>query len=142
MSALTWFLDEPVRLLAAVGLLALLMLAMRRGGAKGSAATRDPLRAFTPAQRLEIARRAGGTCEYKPMIGRRCQAPGTHADHIYPHSLGGLTITENGAWLCRGCNLRKSNKPPTALEIWRMERRRRHYFAATDSPKIRWTARA
>jgi len=32
-----------------------------------------------------------------------------HVEHITPTSRGGLTILENLAWSCPGCNLRKSD---------------------------------
>jgi hypothetical protein len=35
---------------------------------------------------------------------------GIHADHKEPYSKGGKTILENGQVLCRGCNLKKSEK--------------------------------
>lgn len=62
----------------------------------------------SPSMRLEVARRAGGLCEY-------CRSPDTfasdifQAEHVHPTSKGGPTELENLAWACGGCNLFKSS---------------------------------
>jgi len=55
---------------------------------------------------LEVRRRAAGRCEY-------CQFPETaselpfHIDHIIAQKHGGQSESENLAWACFSCNLRK-----------------------------------
>lgn len=70
-------------------------------------APKDKKRLFTLIERIIIWRRA--------MM--KCQSCGTnipdlsamHADHIVPHSKGGLTTIENAQCLCAPCNQSKSN---------------------------------
>jgi hypothetical protein len=56
-----------------------------------------------------VAARAGGYCEY-------CYCPEAFAterfavDHIQPRAMGGLTVLENLAWSCIGCNGHKHRK--------------------------------
>jgi 5-methylcytosine-specific restriction endonuclease McrA len=50
--------------------------------------------------------RAGDCC---PYCGERL-GDQRHLDHIYPLSLGGLSIEPNMVWVCVPCNLRKSNQ--------------------------------
>lgn len=60
----------------------------------------------TIALRQEVAQRAKNRCEY-------CRCPDAFSpdsftvDHIKPRKLGGVTIADNLAWACSGCNGRK-----------------------------------
>ncbi|KAB1661605.1 peptidoglycan DD-metalloendopeptidase family protein [Pseudoclavibacter sp. CFCC 13796] len=94
----------------------------------------DPQRVFTKEQRQRGSHRCGGRCEHKPLFGRRCSSPGAHGDHIYPWSFGGATAMSNYQHLCARHNLAKSNHVPSKLYIWRLERRRRHYFPQGGGP--------
>jgi len=100
---------------------------------------RDPQRLFTVEQRNEMRRRAQGQCEHKHPLWMRCNRPGSHGDHIYPWSKGGATTLANGQWLCEMHNLRKSNKVPSRLYIWRLQMRRRRYFPADEPRAVDWT---
>jgi superfamily II DNA or RNA helicase len=66
----------------------------------------DERRLFTPAQRRALYWVAEGHCE-------ECEATldpkEWHADHIFPHSKGGLTDVLNGRALCPNCNLKKGD---------------------------------
>lgn len=66
----------------------------------------DPRRTFSALQKEEIFRRSGGYCQ---ACGLELDLD-WHADHIYPHSLGGVTEVVNGQSLCQSCNSRKSAK--------------------------------
>lgn len=69
---------------------------------------RDSTRAFTDAERIVIWRRAFMKCEScEVSVSSLAEM---HADHIVPHSKGGLTIIENGQCLCIPCNLKKGNR--------------------------------
>jgi superfamily II DNA or RNA helicase len=46
--------------------------------------------------------------------------PSFHADHIFPYSKGGLTVTSNGQALCPTCNLKKGSTV-TKLRPWQNE---------------------
>ena len=46
--------------------------------------------------------------------------PSFHADHIFPYSKGGLTVTSNGQALCPTCNLKKGSTV-TKLRPWQSE---------------------
>lgn len=100
--------------------------------------TRDTQRLFTTEQRLEIARRAGGRCEATGGVGRRCPAPGSQADHVYPWSKGGYTIVSNGQWLCAKDNNLKRATIPSPWYRWRLERRRRGYFPPGSDVRVSW----
>jgi len=59
--------------------------------------------------RRTVQERARGCCEYCKAPVSHC--PGNfHIDHIIPVSKGGLTILENLAYSCGGCNPKKSAK--------------------------------
>lgn len=88
----------------------------------------DPRRDFSPSERAEIFRRCNGRCEHKSPWWRRCRGAATHADHVYPWSRGGATQLSNAQGLCAWHNLSKGARPPSPIEIWRLERRRRSYF--------------
>ena len=71
--------------------------------------------------RRTVEERAKGCCEYCKAPVSHC--PGNfHIDHIVPVSKGGLTVLENLAYACVGCNPIKSAKttvtdPTTGKEI-------------------------
>ncbi len=73
----------------------------------------DGQRIFRPEQRAAIFRLAHGKCANpfgNPDCDIRCRADNFHADHINPHSKGGLTTVDNGQLLCPSCNLKKGSK--------------------------------
>ena len=98
----------------------------------------DPQRVFTAAERKVGNDRAGNRCEHKPMLGRRCTEPGTQGDHIIPWSAGGATVMNNYQSLCARDNQVKSNRRPSALTIWRLQRRRRKYFPRGTDTSVSW----
>lgn len=57
----------------------------------------------------EVERRAGSRCEYCRMH-QSLQGATFHLEHIVPETRGGLTDSDNLAWACPGCNLRKSDR--------------------------------
>lgn len=91
---------------------------------------RDPLRAFSLQDKATVSAWCGGRCEHKPLLLPRCRAGGTAGDHLIPHSKGGPTTLENLQMLCPRHNLRKSNKMPSRLYLYRLAARRRGYFPA------------
>lgn len=78
----------------------------------------DPRRRFTATERAALYLAAEGRCmECGDELG-----PGWHADHIDPHSRGGLTDVINGQALCPPCNLRKGNRVTNDdLRDWQRE---------------------
>jgi hypothetical protein len=52
--------------------------------------------------------RANGRCEYCRMH-QSLQGATFHLEHIAPRTRGGRSVSDNLAWACPGCNLRKSN---------------------------------
>jgi hypothetical protein len=75
--------------------------------------SKDSRRLFSHKQREAIYLAANGRCE---QCGTQLEE-GWHADHVVPHSKGGPTEITNGAALCSGCNLRKSNKTSSRSAI-------------------------
>ncbi|WP_159600721.1 HNH endonuclease [Agromyces humi] len=133
------FVEERPWAIVIVVALVLIGLAIGGGRYRGRPDQLDSRRRFTDAQRREGSRRAGdGRCEHKLPMWVRCRKTGTHADHIYPHSRGGQTTLSNLQMLCPHHNLAKSDKIPSALYVWRLERRRTRYFPAGVSPKVEW----
>jgi superfamily II DNA or RNA helicase len=63
-------------------------------------------RRFGARQRRVLAWVAGGRCA---LCGVRL-AKDFHADHVWPYSRGGATVTNNGQALCGPCNLKKGNR--------------------------------
>lgn len=63
-------------------------------------------RKFRDDLRATIAFRAGYHCEFCSGLTPLEQG---EADHIFPWSLGGPTVIENGTWLCRTCNNAKAD---------------------------------
>lgn len=90
-------------------------------------AQRDPQRLFDMEQKHQLRIQAKSRCEHKPLIGRRCAARGTQADHIVPWSKGGPTRIWNGQLLCTRHNRTKSNLMPSRFYRQRLARRRRRY---------------
>lgn len=80
--------------------------------------TPDPERLFTPQQRFEMWERQGGVC---PRTGKKIPKDQINnhelwaADHVIPHSKGGLTTLENGELVCKEYNLAKGNKMPELM---------------------------
>jgi len=76
--------------------------------------TKDERRGFSEAERIAIYRRDNGLCqrclaEGKPQREARVPWSEYEADHVIPHSKGGLTDVENAQVLCRYHNQQKSD---------------------------------
>lgn len=86
----------------------------------------DPRERYIPdALRRFVLRRDGYRCRYcgKFLWGR--MGGEVHIDHIYPFSLGGLTVAENLAAACERCNLAKSDRLgvlPKPQDYWHLRR--------------------
>ena len=63
----------------------------------------------TPKVKEQVARRAEYRCEYCQALRSYSPSP-FDTEHIQPYSLGGLSILENLAYSCHGCNSYKSNR--------------------------------
>jgi len=77
--------------------------------------TKDERRSFNEAERIKIYRRFNGICQMCKEEGlpeRECRVPWKEyeADHVLPHSKGGLTSLENAQLLCRRHNRMKSDE--------------------------------
>lgn len=72
---------------------------------------------------------AGSYDKFK-IIGllSRCPGSASHADHWYPHVLGGRTSGYNLVVLCPDCNLSKGGKLPSLAQTWAVQWRRKKYF--------------
>ena len=90
--------------------------------------TQDPQRMYSPEQRAESFRRAGGQCEYTGFLLTRCRRPAEHADHLYPHTRGGATSLTNCVASCAHCNLSKGAKVLPAWRVRMLVRRRKRYY--------------
>ncbi len=99
---------------------------------------KDPLRMLGAAERQRSFTRAGNRCEDKRPFWFRCNGPAQHGDHIYPWSCGGATSLANFQALCAHHNTSKGATIPSKFYIWRLERRRRHYFPPNESVKVNW----
>jgi len=67
---------------------------------------KDSKRAFSEAERILVYRRDNGLCRMYLKAGKpepECRVPWSEyeADHVLPHSKGGLTDVENAQLLCR-----------------------------------------
>lgn len=120
---------------AVIVLLVVLRAASKRSGRSFQT---DPQRMFDGPQRAQLNSNAGGRCENKRPLWFRCRESGSQADHVHPWSQGGMTVVSNGAWLCRKCNAAKSDHVPSAIYIWRLERRRKNYFPQGVNCRIFW----
>ena len=56
-----------------------------------------------------VSQRAAERCEYCGMH-QNLQGTRFHLEHVIPISRGGATASDNLAWGCPGCNLRKSDR--------------------------------
>ena len=120
-------MDPSHRILAvslAVAFLGIALLARAMGKSRR---WRDPQRLFDWDQKRQLIRQAGGQCEHKAPLWRRCPARGEHADHVVPWSRGGPTELWNGQLLCRRHNVSKSYWMPTRTYRWRLAQRRKKY---------------
>lgn len=99
----------------------------------------DAQRRFSASQRGIILSRAGRRCEHTSLLFGRCdETDRLHADHVHPHSRGGLTAVENGQALCARHNKQKAARVPWNWELDRLARRRRAYFpAGMDTSVVR-----
>lgn len=129
---LTDLVDHHRTALLCLGI-ALIGISLLRIGRARRQRWRDPVRLFTWAQKRVLIERAGGRCEHKPLLWRRCPEPGSEADHVIPWSRGGPTQLFNGQLLCRRHNRSKSNAMPSAFYCWRLEHRRRRYAPTTSA---------
>ncbi|MBB3086655.1 HNH endonuclease [Geodermatophilus sabuli] len=97
---------------------------------------RDPQRGFSRSDKAEILARAGRRCErHSWLLGRCRETEGLQADHVHPHSRGGVTAIENGQALCRRHNEQKAARVPWNWELARLAKRRETYFPS-DAPRI------
>ncbi len=72
---------------------------------------KDPMRAFSPEQRLAIFRRGEGRCQIRSHCeGEKLGWNEWHADHVVPHTRGGKTTVSNGQIACPACNLSKGSQ--------------------------------
>lgn len=84
---------------------------------------RDPRRRFNASERVTLYLAADGKCcECGNPLG-----PGWHADHVDPHSKGGVTDLINGQALCPPCNLKKGNQIGMELREWQQKAIDRYY---------------
>lgn len=58
-----------------------------------------------------------------PLVQRarhRKRADAATIDHVLPRSLGGMAAWLNEVAACRACNAIKADRPPLAVELWRL----------------------
>jgi len=67
---------------------------------------KDPKRDFSKMERLVIWRKFSGICQ---ACKKKFKFSDIEADHIKPHSKGGMTTMENGQPLCKSCNSSKKD---------------------------------
>ena len=77
--------------------------------------TKDARRAFSEGEHIAIYRKANGRCSKCAAEGKpdkECIVPWAEydADHVIPHSQGGLTVITNAQLLCRYHNQQKGAK--------------------------------
>ena len=133
--AINYFRNYPEAALLIVATVVIFMLL--KAIHRGIPVQTDDRRAFSPYERAEAKRLAGGRCEHSTLTFR-CRNSGMHADHIYPWSRGGATAMTNCQSLCQRHNLQKSARIPSRFYIARLARRRRRYFPADQQPVIEW----
>jgi HNH endonuclease len=91
---------------------------------------RDPRRAFSRAEKALLLERAGHRCEHHSRLLGWCrETEALQADHVHPHSRGGVTDIANGQALCRRHNRGKAARVPWGWELARLERRRQACFS-------------
>lgn len=129
------FVQNPILLVFIALAVALVFGVTKFKGAR--AVNKDEQRMFSTSQKAEAKRRAGGRCEHAGLIFR-CRADGEHADHIFPHSRGGMSTQSNCQSLCAPHNLQKSAKIPSLIYIKSLERRRKKYFPEGVDRKVEW----
>ena len=56
-----------------------------------------------------VAARAGGACEYCRLL-EAATGVTFHIEHVVPRTLGGMTLLDNLALSCPGCNLGKGGR--------------------------------
>lgn len=98
----------------------------------------DPQRLFSSEQRAMLFELCNHRCEHKHPLWFRCRQPATHADHVYPHSRGGVTELRNAQGLCRFHNLSKSAKVPSGWYMRSLARRRRRYYPPGAPRDVDW----
>jgi predicted secreted protein len=81
---------------------------------------------FNDTQKTLGSLRAGQRCECS-AYGRRCKNAALAAKHFYPRKLGGATTMRNLIVTCRAHSV-ESDKTPSLLAKWRIQRRRKSYF--------------
>lgn len=97
----------------------------------------DRRRWFSKSEYHQIMRRAGYRCEHYFWPFGRCNATmPLESDHVHPWAKGGQTSVENGQALCHSHNQIKGAWPPTAWQVWRLERRRAEYFPSGEDPSV------
>lgn len=116
----------------------IVLLVIAGAGRSSHQVQRDPRRSFTAQQRTAIFARAGNQCEHFNILGRRCTAAPTHADHVIPWSRGGSTTASNAQALCARHNLIKGSAVVPTVHIARLERRRRRYFPPGVPVDVVW----
>lgn len=124
-----FLLAHPLPVLAAIAVLCLPSLVASLIRFVPHRVFKDPQRMFSKAQRDEGSRLAAGRCEMEGLLlFTRCHRPGAHADHWFPHTLGGASTMQNLVHACAPCNLSKGARVPTFWETTRLEWRRRRYY--------------
>jgi hypothetical protein len=76
--------------------------------------TKDKRRSFSEAEKIEIYRRDNGLCqmcldENKPKKEAQVSWSDYEADHVLPHSQGGMTMVDNAQVLCTFHNRQKGS---------------------------------
>ena len=65
--------------------------------------------ALVEAYRPIVVARAGGACEYCRLL-EAATGVTFHIEHVLPRSYGGMTLLDNLALSCPGCNLAKADR--------------------------------
>lgn len=73
---------------------------------------KDSKRLFSRTEKETLWWLVRGRCQ---RCETDCDLDACHADHIEPHSRGGITTIENGQILCGDCNRKKGNKVEVPL---------------------------
>ena len=78
-----------------------------------------------------IRQRADGYCEYC-LCPESCATQQHSIEHIHPQSLGGLSLEENLALSCQGCNGAKYNKTHAVDSLTRQHLWNEHFAWTPD----------